>query len=316
MTVFCAAADWGTTRFRLWLLSADGEVLQETRSDEGLIASGRTGFGNVLEYHLSALGCDDRLPVVICGMAGARQGWAEARYVDAPADLHDVISNSVRVRNHPRDVRILPGIAQRNEEAPDVMRGEETQLLGLYNSGALHGRSMQMVCMPGTHSKWVELEGSSVRRFSTFMSGELFSVLAQNSVLKMSVAPGEKVAPDHSEFLKSVKRSLAKPETLSARLFSIRPSQLLGFTGIPDGLSALSGSLIGAELAGAFAVHGRPHEVLLLASGNLGDLYEAALAECGISVIRKNAETAGREGLFHAAGNIWSDEPAMQMRNV
>ncbi len=170
MTPFCAAIDWGTSSFRLWLLSNDGAVLAERRSDEGMIRAANTGFDAVLERHLAELGAPAKLPVIICGMAGARQGWREAGYLDTPADVADIIRNALIVDGYPRDVRILPGIAQREAGAPDVMRGEETQLLGLVADGVRSG----LVCMPGTHSKWVTLGGGKVEGFSTYMTGELF----------------------------------------------------------------------------------------------------------------------------------------------
>ena len=143
----------------------------------------RYGFDAVLERHLAELGARQTLPVIICGMAGARQGWREAGYLDTPADVADIVRNALVVDGYPRDVRILPGIAQRDAGAPDVMRGEETQLLGLVADGVRSG----LVCMPGTHSKWVMLAGGKVESFSTYMTGELFDVLSRYSILKAAI---------------------------------------------------------------------------------------------------------------------------------
>src|SRR5262249_34773842 len=124
------AVDWGTSSFRLWLIDRTGNVLAERRSHEGMMAAGKPGFGTVLQSHLDAVGAAPSLPVMICGMAGARQGWVEAGYVDTPAPLAAVLQQAVAVPGQDRDIRILPGIAQRDRQAPDVMRGEETQLIG------------------------------------------------------------------------------------------------------------------------------------------------------------------------------------------
>ena len=124
------AVDWGTSSFRLWLVGRTGAVLEERRSPEGMMVASKLGFAAVLQSHLDAVGAGNDLPVVICGMAGARQGWVEAGYVDTPAQLASILARAVAVPGLSRDVRILPGIAQRNPNAPDVMRGEETQLLG------------------------------------------------------------------------------------------------------------------------------------------------------------------------------------------
>src|SRR6185312_9367230 len=127
----CAAIDWGTSTFRLWVLDADGHVLAERRSADGLQSIGaKEGFPGVMESHLAEVRAPDSLPVIVCGMAGSRQGWVEAHYLDTPAPLHRVIESAVRVEGISRDVRILPGVAQRDPKRPDVIRGEETQLLG------------------------------------------------------------------------------------------------------------------------------------------------------------------------------------------
>jgi 2-dehydro-3-deoxygalactonokinase len=308
MNVFCAAVDWGTSRFRLWLLAGDGSVLAETSSEEGLIHAAQHGFQAILEKHLATFGCRDDLPVVICGMAGARQGWAEARYVDAPANLEQILSGSVAIANTDRDIRILPGIAQRRANCPDVMRGEETQLLGLIRSGAIASEGSHLVCMPGTHSKWVELDGGMVMRFSTFLSGELFSILSRHSVLKMSISESGRVASDNPVFLEKAQAAIHQPELFTAHLFAIRPAQLLDFTSPEDTLAALSGVIIGMEIAGALSRFGKPEHLILLASGNLGSLYQSAIEACGVRTTYLDAESAGRDGLYHAAKTLWSGE--------
>ena len=143
-----AAVDWGTSSFRLWLVDGAGRALAERRSDEGMMAAARSGFAAVLHAHLAALSAPPDLPVIICGMAGARQGWVEAGYVDTPAPLAAIPAGAVIVPEKSRDVRILPGIAQRDRDAPDVMRGEETQLLGALGhrgprTGQIHRRGHQ-----------------------------------------------------------------------------------------------------------------------------------------------------------------------------
>ena len=139
--------DWGTSRFRLWLVNAAGKVLAERRSDDGLDVSRGRGFAATLEEHLSILAAPGSLPVIICGMAGSRQGWVEASYVSVPADLHSILSGAVRIEETQRDVRIIPGLSQEGRSA-NVMRGEETQLLG-----AILDRNLttSVVAMPGTH---------------------------------------------------------------------------------------------------------------------------------------------------------------------
>ena len=141
-----AAVDWGTSRFRLFLMDRDGLVLAERRSEDGLDASRAKGFGATLEAELQALEAPDGLPVVICGMAGSRQGWIEAPYFTVPAGPDAILATAAEVPHDARPVRIIPGLAQRGAH-PDVMRGEETKLLGL--AAAEPGLTATVV-MPGT----------------------------------------------------------------------------------------------------------------------------------------------------------------------
>jgi len=309
MTPFCAAVDWGTSRFRLWILAGDGKVLHRVESEEGLRQSSREGFAKILEIHLQGAGAPADLPVVICGMAGSRQGWQEAPYLDTPAPLEEIAGAAVRL-NSARDIRILPGLAQRSRIHPDVMRGEETQLFGLLSGLAAEKSELpELICMPGTHSKWVEMNNSVVTGFATFMSGEIFDLLSRHSVLANSMQPGDKVQADDPAFLKAVETTLANPGEITNRLFSLRASNLLGLAPKGDGAAGLSGHLIGLELAGAFARYSKPSDIVLLASGNLGTLYDGALRHVGVTTTLRDAEDCGRLGMFKAAESFWVADP-------
>jgi 2-dehydro-3-deoxygalactonokinase len=299
---FCAAIDWGTSTFRLWLLDADGNVLAERRSEDGLQSmGGREGFPGVMESHLAEIGAPDSLPVIVCGMAGSRQGWVEARYLDTPAPLDRVIESAVRVEGVSRDVRILPGVAQRDPAHPDVIRGEETQLLGAMASGIEDG----FFCMPGTHSKWVALKAGTLEAFATYMTGEMFGLLARQSILAHAISATE-VEPDDPDFLTAVEAGIARPADIANRVFEIRPSQLLGFAAAGSGGPGLSGALIGTEIAGARARFGRLDHVHLIASGSLSRLYARALEATGSSVHTLDADAVVRGGLHAAALRFWS----------
>ncbi|MGN6469555.1 MAG: 2-dehydro-3-deoxygalactonokinase [Rhizobiaceae bacterium] len=298
---FCAAVDWGTSTFRLWLFDADGGIIADRRSADGLQSiGGREGFPGVLESHLAEVSAPDALPVVICGMAGSRQGWVEARYIDIPAPLDRVIEGAVRVEGAARDVRILPGIAQRDPSHPDVIRGEETQLLGALASGTETG----LFCMPGTHSKWLALKAGTVEAFATFMTGELFGLIGRQSILAHAIS-GMAVDPTDSEFLSAIRAGIARPADIANRIFEIRPAQLLGFAPAGAGAARLSGALIGTEIAGAKARFGTLSNIHLVASGPLSMLYARALEATGSAVHVIDADTAVRQGLFAAARRFW-----------
>jgi 2-dehydro-3-deoxygalactonokinase len=294
-----AVADWGTTRLRVWLLDAMCNVLAERRGDDGLTSAQEKGFAVVLEAHLAAMGAAPGLPVMICGMAGSRQGWVEASYVDVPAPITAILDGAVRVPGTARDVRIVPGLAQRLEDRPDVIRGEETQLAG----AGLHVSLRHLVCMPGTHSKWIEVEGGAVASFGTWPTGELYSVLAAHSILRHSL--GERpaaVSADNPFFRRWCEAALAEGGDIAASLFSIRAAGLLHGLGAVDAAACLSGLLIGGEIASASRRYPVTQEpVVLIASGALGTLYAAALRLAGHAARRVDADEAVRVGLFEAA---------------
>lgn len=294
-----AAVDWGTTRMRVWLLDSGGAVLGERRSDEGMLTAAGVGFAKVLERHLSELAAPAKLPAIVCGMAGARQGWIEAPYAETPATLGDVLAGAISVPGIDRDVRIVPGIAQKDIDTPDVMRGEETQLAGI---AALRGPGDHLVCMPGTHSKWVAVKDGVVTGFGTWMTGELYSVIAKESVLKHSVGGGSLAfSPKSAAYAKAVKQGLDDSASLTSRLFGIRAGGLLHKLASQDAAATLSGLLIGAEIAGAQARYGTRGEVVLVGSGLMYDLYAVALETAGLVSKQADADEAVRNGLFEAA---------------
>ncbi|MGB3899730.1 MAG: 2-dehydro-3-deoxygalactonokinase [Mesorhizobium sp.] len=306
-----AAVDWGTTRLRLWLLDAAGAVVAGRRGDDGLTSAREAGFSAVLESHLAALEAPETLPVVACGMVGSRQGWVEAPYVDTPARIDAILKGAAHVPGERRDIRIVPGLAQRRTEAPDVMRGEETQLAG----AGLPAEGRHLACMPGTHSKWVEITDGAVAGFGTWPTGELFSLLATHSILRHSL--GETPAPvdaDNACFRQSCTSALAESGDITARLFSIRAAGLLQGLAPTDAAATLSGLLIGAEIASAQRRYGRPDgAITLIAAGALGLLYQCALDLAGLPFRLVDAEQAVRAGLFSAArenGMIATTEPS------
>ncbi len=299
---YYAAVDWGTTSFRLWIIAEDGTVLAERRSGEGMTTAAKTGFSRVLEAHLSAVDAPGHLPVIICGMAGAKQGWLEAGYLNTPAALSQIAGGAVAVPDVGRDIRILPGLAQRDTRHPDVMRGEETQLLG---AAASLGDGRHLVCMPGTHSKWVRLEDGKVTGFSTFMTGELFDVVSKHSILTHSIADAQVFSGEHPAFLDAVAAARANPALATNLTFGVRAGQLLHGTTATDAKATLSGTLIGLEIAGALATVDTVDSVCLVASGSLGALYRAALTSLDLSPRIVDADEAVRAGLSTAAQAIW-----------
>src|SRR5262249_51314592 len=204
-------------------MSAGGGVLAGSRGGEGLLHCIGAGFAPVLSDHLARLGAPDGAPVLICGMAGAQQGWAEAPYLRTPTRLDALHEAAIRI-DAAGDIRILPGIAQARSDRPDVMRGEETQLLGVTETDFTG-----LVCIPGTHSKWIRIDARQVVEFSTYMPGEFLAVIAHHSTLPHPAEPAGPTTADSQPFREGLSMALAAPTALTASLFRLRAAQLLGF---------------------------------------------------------------------------------------
>jgi 2-dehydro-3-deoxygalactonokinase len=240
------AADWGTSNLRVWALNVEGQVVAEKSSDQGMAKLDRSGF----EPALLALTNDwlpqnRQTPVVCCGMVGARQGWIEVPYRQVPCKpVHFDTVGRPKTRDPRLRVFILSGIKQ-TEPTPDVMRGEETQIAGIISEDP---QFAGVLCLPGTHTKWVRIHAGNIVRFRTFMTGELFNLLSAHSVLRHSL---DGTGLDGIEFAANVEAMAADAAQLAARLFSIRAQSLVSELSPATAKARLSGLLIGAELAAA-----------------------------------------------------------------
>jgi len=242
------ALDWGSSRLRAWRLDHAGTVLDERASDDGASRL----QGGAAAFDAAWLRLTDgwpAVPTIACGMVGSAHGWREAPYLDCPRALDALHEGLVRVAtSRGNTVHLVPGLMQRGP-APDVMRGEETQLAGLLQAApelAAHAR----VVMPGTHSKWVDLVDGRVQRFATRMTGELFALLRDHSVLARLMAPG--AATDDAAFDHGVATAQAGEGADLARwLFGVRARGLFGELAPEASAEFLSGLLIGAEIASA-----------------------------------------------------------------
>ncbi|WP_040645538.1 2-dehydro-3-deoxygalactonokinase [Rubellimicrobium thermophilum] len=266
------AVDWGTSNLRAWAMTEAGEPLAEARSDRGMGRLRREDFEGALRDIIGDWLGGGRMPVLICGMAGARQGWAEAGYARVPGP--PLAKGLTPAPSGPDlDVRIVPGLAQ--DDPPDVMRGEETQVAGFL---ALNPGWDGVLCLPGTHSKWVRLSAGEVVGFRSFMTGELYAAIAAHTVLRHSLA-GE--GWDEGAFAAALTEGMARPEALASRLFAIRAESLLTALSPAAARARLSGLLIGAEIQAARGWW-LGERVALIGTGRLAGHYRAALAMQGV----------------------------------
>ncbi|MFV0293968.1 MAG: 2-dehydro-3-deoxygalactonokinase [Paracoccus sp. (in: a-proteobacteria)] len=285
------AADWGTSNLRLWAMWGN-DVVETRASERGMGAmSGPDDF--IAELARLTDGWPP-VPVIACGMVGARQGWVEAPYRSVPCTA---VSPMISVPGNPggRPVLIVGGIMQ--QDPPDVMRGEETQIAGLL---AANPDFDGTICLPGTHTKWVRISAGEVCHFHTIMTGEVFNLLARQSVLRHSLSADVAPDPGSAVFLDAVATALSQPHLAWSRLFRLRAAGLTGQGGIDtEQVAQLSGTLIGLDL-GASRAHWLGQQILILGASRLAILYDAALRQQRATPIIGDADTATRAGL-HAA---------------
>ncbi len=261
------AVDWGSTNRRAYSVDAEGRVVAKLEDAKGVLSVGPGGFDRAAAENREALG--DRA-MLIAGMAGSNRGWREAPYVDCPADAQ-ALAGAICWIEAGR-VGIVPGVCQRGPGA-DVMRGEEVQALGAVAAGLVP--SDGLICHPGTHAKWIAMRDGRIDAFRTMMTGELFAVLRDHSILSAQLA-GE-VALDES-FAAGVADALSGADLL-ASLFGIRARSLLGGGRSDSGYA--SGLLIGSDVRTALAGRAPGGTVALVGAPALCALYFAALGQAG-----------------------------------
>lgn len=294
------SVDWGTTSLRCWLLAPGGEILDASRTERGILKTDGLPFPAVLHQQiapwLERFDSDGtKVPVVMSGMIGSQQGWQEAAYLRCPASPSELANALAKVDTSSTDladcdIHIVPGmdLAGDDEEGelPDVMRGEETQVLGALLAA---DQDTGVFVLPGTHSKWVFVENGSITEFRTFMTGEIYAALLDTTILGRLAEPGEH---DDDAFTKGVNTALvsddwAGPGNLLNMVFSARTRVLHGELEKTAVKSYLSGLLIGAEiLSGADAAW--------FAVSELNDREDANLQIIGETELQKRYAEAAR----------------------
>lgn len=240
--------DWGSTGLRVFLIDAGGLLLATRTSIQGASTlKGAAEFESALDQLTGDwLRARPALPVLACGMVGSQYGWKQAPYLRCPVDPVQLAAGFSTVDGG--CLQIIPGLLYSPAEgAPDVMRGEETQIVGaLQSQPELAVQSC--IVMPGTHSKWVQIRDGRIESFATHMTGELFAVLRRHSVLGRTM-PEQLLQTDMSAFAAGVDaaRDGARPG-LGHQLFAVRSLVLTGKMGASGSADYLSGLLIGHEV--------------------------------------------------------------------
>ncbi|MHA6718735.1 2-dehydro-3-deoxygalactonokinase [Sphingomonas sp. RS6] len=281
------AVDWGTTNRRVFLIE-DGRVTHTERDDKGVTS--------VTDFAAEAAGIRARhgdLPLLMAGMVGANIGWAPAPYVAAPAGVAELAAGLLWVEARSA---IVPGVSTMVTGRPDVMRGEEVQLLGAVRAGLAPADAL--LVQPGTHCKWVEMADGRVADFTTAMTGELFALLRKHGLLAAQLGGDVTVGP---AFLDGVEEG--RTRDLAASLFGIRAAKMLGLRDDADAAAYASGLLIGSDVAARLATSGHD-TVHILADPMLGGLYAAAIGAHGRQAVIASSHDAFVAGILALAEQI------------
>ena len=288
--------DWGTTSMRLWRFSPTGDIVARKRSDSGILKVADGGFREVLAA-VAGDGLED-VPILMSGMIGSRQGWIEAPYVFCPADIAALADHLEPVPGI--NAQIVPGVALRDASGRrDVMRGEETQILG-----ARFGAGRQLIVLPGTHCKWVLVEDGRILDFVTFMTGEMYGALRRHTILARLMPDGDEVADGEAvreSFAAGLSASLDGEARLMQSLFGIRARGLFDELAPELAPAHLSGLLIGAEIGEGLALCRRwglaGIAPLIIGGDILVARYQTAFRQAGLSTTVGN-EDVGALGLW------------------
>ena len=286
------AVDWGTTNRRAYLLDGSGRRRKEFEDQKGILSVAAGGFPDAVAEIRAKLG--DK-PLLMAGMVGSNRGWIEAPYVECPASIDDLAARLV----WPEEKRtaIIPGASYLAGSRADVMRGEEVQTLGAVAAGLIPADSL--VCHPGTHNKWIHVDDGRIATFRTVMTGELFSLLKQHSILSDLLALE---ADNDSAFREGIRHGLAS-SGLTSDLFSVRARVLLGQSRREDAASYTSGLLIGADLRVGLAI-AADAQIFVMGRPELTRLYVLGLEEAGKSSREVDGDDAFLAGITQIAERI------------
>ena len=286
------AADWGTSNLRIWGIDNRGHVIHTINNGKGMASLIPSEFEpyliSLIDNWLPKDG-NAKCPIIICGMAGAKTGWKEAAYLKAPCPpINKEKIIQVETDDQRISVSIVPGIMQTSP--PDVMRGEETQIAGYLSKNTDFDG---IICLPGTHTKWVHISANEIVSFKTFMTGEIFLSLSERSILKTSVQSNDF---DPTSFLEAFEDTYSNPALLSSKLFGLRAADLLENTSTKFLKSKLSGYLIGCELAGAKS-YWLGQNIIMIGNNDLCILYQKALKKLGLNATIANTQNVTLNGL-------------------
>lgn len=276
--------DWGSSNVRAWAFGSDGEIITQNAISMEFADARAHGFKNCYQSLLEPLNVSNDVPRIACGQIGSRTGWFEVPYISCPGALKNWLQAPIQTPEP--NLYFLSG-ASKSNPSPDVMRGEETQILGATSQG-----HKGLFCLPGTHSKWARIEKEQFLDFDTYVTGELFAVSRKHTIFGEFTVEGE---PDWQAFAKGVEAAKSTP--LLNLLFLPRSQVLAQKQSGQESTWYLSGCLIGNEILSA-----NPNRlsVTLIADGMMVELYSRAMTVLGCNFAPLSADACTTTALFRA----------------
>jgi len=296
------AGDWGTSRLRLFLCDERGHVLARGEGEGASVPDCGGRFAAAVAAWDKAHGV---LPAVLGGMVGSTIGWKEVPYLKCPAKPDAIAGAALRFESGGRAIAILPGLSCTGKTgAPDVMRGEETQILGALRLRPELSKGRHIFCMPGTHVKWVVVEDGAVVQFQTALSGELFELVRRHSVLARDSGEVDANSPAFAQGLDFARANEAAD--LLHLLFSTRSRVVTGQMPKADAASYLSGLVLGKDIGSARTLLDLKSPVQLICTPGLAALYAKVLQAYDLTSAVIDGDEAALAGLVHAHAEIFS----------
>ncbi len=277
--------DWGTTNLRVYLVDRQGRILRQAASGYGLAKARVLGFGKALEQMLERLEAPPELPVYLSGMIGSKHGWTEAPYARTPADARGMAKHYVRIESD-RQIIVVGGLChEQSDGRKDVIRGEEVQVLGIVDAY----QEAELICLPGTHSKWVNTNRGSIQSFTTWMTGDVFRALSRHTIFREQISD-----QDFYEDAFDLGLRHAAGKAWLHDLFLLRTDYLFGRISALEFHSYLSGVMIGSEIDAVPLAN----EVYLCGSDKLMPLYQRALGQRQLKTVTVDVAEATIRGVL------------------
>ena len=291
------AVDWGTSTFRAYLVQ-NNEVSDTIETKDGMKFVKSHLFEQTLLTLIDRWLDNDKITEILAsGMVGSKQGWEEAPYQKTPCNLKSLNYITPSLKDNRISLKIFSGVCQINQ--PDVMRGEETQIAGFINKNT---NFKGVVCLPGTHAKWVNINEGQITSFKTFMTGELFGVISNHTLIRHSTSIK---GWDQESFEEGVHDGFKNPGLIASNLFSLRAESIVNNLDRDQARSTLSGLLLGVELNGAQS-YWKGKNVTLIGSELLSNNYHEGLKVLGGESQLFSLETATLSGLSSAYRDLIS----------